>query len=267
MRGRREIVERLIADVAPKRSPVDFRAADRRARGFDRRSGARKTHPEPAAAKACGRYRQRPAAPLVDEPDRVGAAAVDDARRLGFRPRQALERDLGQHTERAERARHQPRHVEACDVLDHLAAEGQRFAGAVDDAHAEDEIAHGAGMRAPGTREACRDDAGERRVGAVVRRLECKHLSVRGERVLDFGERRRSTRRHDELPGRVCDDAAKRANVQRIARERFPVEILRAAAVDAQRPAVGRRGADAIPDAFDLGGLHDPVQRNASLSR
>src|SRR4029078_11791697 len=77
------------------------------------------------------------------------AFALDDARRLDLRPRQAFERNLGEHAQRAERARHQPRNVEPGHVLDDLSAECERRTGAVDDAHAEHEVARRARMRPP----------------------------------------------------------------------------------------------------------------------
>ena len=46
---------------------------------------------------------------------------------------------------------------------------------------------------------------------------------MRGERVLDFGERRRSTRRQDELGRRMGDDPADRTHVE--CAWAFPAEV------------------------------------------
>ena len=79
--------------------------------------------------------------------------------------------------QRAERAGHQPRDVEARDVLHHPPAEREVVAAAVDDAHAEDEVAHRARIGAPRSGEPRRDRAAQRRAGAEVRRLEAEHLA------------------------------------------------------------------------------------------
>ena len=61
---------------------------------------------------------------------RIASSAAHSKRHRGFaaRQRQALERHFGDDTERAERAGHEARHVEAGHVLHHLAAERQVLA-------------------------------------------------------------------------------------------------------------------------------------------
>ena len=63
-------------------------------------------------------------------------------RRLG--PRENLEAKLGQHPILAQAANHQLGQIEAGGVLDHLAAAAHQRAGAIDETHAQNEIAHAA---------------------------------------------------------------------------------------------------------------------------
>ena len=157
-----------------------------------------------------------------------------------------LQRDFRQHAERTERTGHQARHVESGHVLDHLAAELQRFAGAVDDANAEHEVAHGACLRAPRTRKPGGDDPAERRSPTVTRRFEREHLIVLRECRFDLVERRARARGDDELARRISNDARERRNVDDITVKCTAVEILRATAANSQRAPVGCRCADAL---------------------
>ena len=56
---------------------------------------------------------------------RAGLVQLEQQRGLGRRHRQHLQRDLGDHAQRAQRAGHQARHVVAGHVLHHLAAEAR----------------------------------------------------------------------------------------------------------------------------------------------
>src|SRR6185436_17650576 len=102
------------------------------------------------------------------------------------RRRRELERNLGNQAERAERARDQPRHVVAGDVLHHLAAEAERLAAAVDQLYAQHEVAQRAGTRTPRPGEPGGDAAAERRARAEMRRFERQALPVLLEKTLQF---------------------------------------------------------------------------------
>jgi len=66
-------------------------------------------------------------------------------------------------------------------------------------------------------------------------RLEGEHLAALAHCGFDFCERRAATRRDDELRGLVGDDAGIAASVEHFAFERLAVEVLGAAAAQAQR--------------------------------
>ena len=163
-----------------------------------------------------------------------------------FGQRQALERNFGQHAQGSERTGHEARNVEPRDVLDHLPAERKRFAGAVDDARAEHEIANGTGVRPAGSGEAGCHDTAERRAGSMMRRLEGEELVALRERILDFRKRRAGQCSDDQFAGRVGDDPGQFTNIERFACGGLAVEVLRPATADAERLAVGRRSTDAI---------------------
>ena len=79
-----------------------------------------------------------------------------------------------------------------------------------------------------------------------VRRLEGQALAVFGERGLQFGQRGAGAHRDHQLAGLVAGDAGEGAGVQYGAVQGLAVEILGAAAADAQRLAAGCGGADAL---------------------
>ena len=118
-------------------------------------------------------------------------------------------------------------------------------------------------MRPARSREARGDHAAERGARPVVRRLEGEHLAVRGKLGFELGKRRSRPCRDDELAGRIRHDAGDGAQVERLADERPAIEVLRASATQAQRPALGDGRANALLDGGD-GGVD---QREASLSR
>src|SRR5438132_3862068 len=86
-----------------------------------------------------------------------------------------------------------------------------------------------------------------------MRRLEGQHLALGGERALDLGEARACAHREHELLGLVRDDARVRRHVERIALARLAVEILAAAAADAQRLLARRMLAHAFAQPGDEG--------------
>ena len=70
---------------------------------------------------------------------------------------------------------------------------------------------------------------------AEGRRLEGQELASRRQRRFDFGQRRAAARGDDQFGRLVADDAAVAARIEHLARQRAAVEVLAAAAADAQR--------------------------------
>jgi hypothetical protein len=70
---------------------------------------------------------------------------------------------------------------------------------------------------------------------AEVGRLECEHLAFVAQRRFDFRERRARARGNHQFARLVVDDAAIRGDAQSFAAQRAAVEILAAAAADAER--------------------------------
>ncbi len=245
--GVAEVRQRLLAHVAPERFVVGHRFATHRARrSLDCGRCSREAHGELAPLMArCGN-RERLAAPFVHAPDGFVRRALEPQRRLRLRQRQALERDLEEHAQRAQRAGHDARDIEAGDVLHHAPAEAQVVAAPVEDAHAEHQIAHRARVRASRPGQSAGDGTAERRAGTEMRRLEREHLALRGHRGLELGQGRARPRGDDELRGIVVDDARARGGVEHLARGGLAVEILRAAAANAQRLRRRRGGANAL---------------------
>src|SRR5580698_9201700 len=91
--------------------------------------------------------RRRAAHQLANAGPRGGGVQVKYDRRLAAWPGRDAERHLDDDAEPTHRARHQAEGVEAGDVLEHLAAEPQRLASAVEDRGAEHAVAHRAGER------------------------------------------------------------------------------------------------------------------------
>ncbi len=120
----------------------------------------------------------------------------ENQRALGDRPGQHLERHLGQHAERPQAAGHQARYVVASDVLHHLAAEIEHLSGAINQLHAEHEVAHAARLLTARPGQASRDTTADRSTSGAstrpgrMRRLAGQHLPLLGQRGFHFGERR-----------------------------------------------------------------------------
>ena len=124
----------LAAELVRRRAHRGSRARQAHARA---RRRARRSPRSAAAGRPSGSSRRAP------WPRGSSRRSVSSPRRA----RQHLERDFGDQAERAERAGEQARHVVAGDVLHHLAAEAERAAAAVEQLHAEHEVAHRAGAR------------------------------------------------------------------------------------------------------------------------
>ena len=248
----------------PERGPVGHgRTTQLRARRLDRRRGTGKAHVQHALRVGGRRQRQRLATPLVHLVDRLVCRELERARRLGLGQRQALERNLGDHAERAHRTGHQACDVEARDVLHHPTAEREVVAAPVDDADPQHEVARRPGIRATRTRQARGDRAAERRAGAETRRLEGEHLPCRRHRRIDLVERRARPRGDDELRRLVLDDAGVGPRVERLAARRLAEERLGAPAANRERSA--RRGGRA--DARLPGGEDRVAHRCMSFAR
>ncbi|CAM2144652.1 hypothetical protein PT2222_160115 [Paraburkholderia tropica] len=230
---------------------VHHLAAERGARGLHGGFGARQTHGQRAVAPGAGRHRQRAAAPFVELAHGVGAVHVEAQRGFGLRHRQYLDREFEHEAERAERPRHEPRHVVARHVLHDLAAEVQHLAVAVHDHGAQHEVARRACRSTPGPGEARGNAAAERGLGAEVGRLERQHLAARRQCLFDLQQRRARARRDHQFGGIVGDDPAVRARVEHLAFERLAIPVFRAAAANTQRLAVGGRRANALGPARD----------------
>jgi hypothetical protein len=195
----------LFAQVLPERGGLGLAhalAAEADGGRIDRCARAGQPQRQHAVVPAGGRHRQRPAGPAVHRFDGALRALLrqrEAQRRPGRRQRQHLERDLDDHAQGAETAGHEARDIEAGDVLHHLAAKPEQPAFAVDDLHAEHEIAHGADAGSARPREASGDHSADGGAGAEGRRLEGQHLSSRRQRRLDVGQRRAAARGDHQL--------------------------------------------------------------------
>src|SRR5581483_3131104 len=78
-----------------------------------------------------------------------------------------------------------------------------------------------------------------------------EHLPVLCEGAFDLEKRRSGARGQHELGGLVIDDSGARARVQNLAAQLAAVEILAAAAADAQRPRGRGRAADRLGELMD----------------
>ena len=98
-----------------------------------------------------------------------------------------------------------------------------------------------------------------------MRRLEGEHLALASERLLDLDQRRAAARGDHQLGGIVVDDAAMRSRVETFADEFLTIEILGAAADDAQRRMRRGRGSNALaPGADDVAHrCHGPFMAEA----
>ncbi len=92
-----------------------------------------------------------------------------------------------------------------------------------------------------------------------MRRLESQHLPALAQDPLDLRERRAAAGGDDELARLVRDDAGVTAHVEDLALPRLTVEILAAAAAQAERPARARGLANAGGN-FLEGGIHSAAR-------
>ena len=158
----------------------------------------------------------RPPADARDRGQRlrgVGRGEGDRGGRLGRG--QHLQRQLGEHTEASHRADQQLGQVEAGGVLDHAAAGPPHATGAVDEAHAEHEVAHAAVAVGARPGDARGDRAPQRRARGDQRRVEGQVLAMLGQRRGDLGQRRAGACGERQLGRVVVDDPAQTGDVER----------------------------------------------------
>ncbi|MCY1512942.1 hypothetical protein D9M68_474220 [compost metagenome] len=238
-------------------------AAELRTSGFDGRHGAAQPQAQHARAghmfePAARVQRQRASAPFVEQAQRIGLAAGEGERGLGGRHGQHLEAHFGDHAQRAERTGQHARDVVAGDVLHHLAAEAQHLGAAIDEHGAEHVVAHRAHAGTRRAAEAGGDHAADGSAICKAQRLERQALALFSKRGLELGQRRAGTHGDDQFAGFVARDASERAQVEQLeqlAIRRLAVEVLGAAAAQAQRRGIGRGGAHALDDLLE-GGVH-----------
>ena len=235
-------------------------AAHLRAGGLDRCHRAAQPQVQRADAlvlhPAACIERQRPAAPSVQQVERLGLAALELQRDLGRRDREHLEADLGDQPERAHRSGQHARDVVPRHVLDHLPAEAQHLALAVDQRGAKHVVAHRAHARTRRAGQPRGHHAADRATHGEVRRLEGQALAFRGQQRLQLGQRRARAHGDDQLARLVARDARERPRVEPLARGRLAVESLGAAPANAQRRGRCRGRADAFDDRREFG-IHE----------
>src|SRR5262249_43742004 len=209
---------------------------------------------QPVRVRRRGGYRKRLPRPEVHALERRRFAHLELERELARRRRQDLERDLRDQAQRAERARGKARDVVAGHVFHHLAAEAELPAAPVHQLHAEDEVAQRPGRSAARTRQAARHAAAERRFRPEVRRLEREALPVLLENFFQLGEERSAACRDDELGRLIAPYSRVAAGVEKLAARLVAVEVLAAAAAQAQRRLV-------------LGGFPDTVLKRCEIQK
>ena len=148
---------------------------------------------------------------------RRGFVHFEAQRALGYRTRQYLQRNVDQHSERAERARENARHVVTGDVLHHAPAKRKHVAAAVDDARAENEVTYRSCRDTTWAGDAGGDGTADGGRRAEVRRFERQHLIVLGERRFELDQCRAGPDGDDEFGRRVIDDAAVFARIEWLA--------------------------------------------------
>ena len=127
------------------------------------------------------------AAPAVEQIQRLLLAHTGQPQRgFGGGHRQDFERDLQQHAQRAQGARHQSGDVIAGDIFHDLATKGQCFAAAVDDLDAQNEIAQRAHAGAGRPAQTAGHHAAHRGARAEMRRLKGQALALAGQQVFKF---------------------------------------------------------------------------------
>jgi hypothetical protein len=192
--------------------------------------------------------------------------------RLGLRPRQGLDRHLGQRRQRAPRAGHELAEVVAGDVLHHPPPGLEGLAAARHRREAQEMIARRAGLdpawagKVGGERAADRTLAGrstEQR--PVVHRLEGELLAPGIDQRLDLGDRRSRAGGQHQLLGLVERHTAKPGEIERQVGLRRPADrALRGVADNLQRFLLRQRPADGLFDVLAVAGLQR-VRHRASL--
>ena len=142
------------------------------------------------------------------------------------------ERDFGQEPQGPERSRHEPRQIEARDILHDPPPERELLAAAIDDPHAKDDVAQRARVRSPRPRQTRRHRAPERRTCAETGRLARKHLARGLQCLPDIGKPGAGARGDHEFRRIVIHDARIGACVEHVADARLAIEVLGPAAPD-----------------------------------
>ncbi len=200
------------------------------------------------------RQRQRAAHQGGDPALGLAPAHLEDEGGLGPRLGRHAQGDVEDHAQAAERPGHQAEGVEACDVLEHRAAEPQPSPAAVEDGHPQHEVAHRAGEGPTRARQAGGHDAADGAGRAHGRRLEGQHLAVGVQQGLDVAEQGSGAGGDDQLAGRVVGDAGVSGQGQDLAVDLAAIEELGVAADDAQGAAFGGGAADLVGQGFGLVG-------------
>src|SRR3569623_1896017 len=235
---------------------IDDFAAELPVGALHRRRRAGQSHIQHAIYETGGRHRQWPARPAIHLRNRRGGSARLDESQFITWPRQHLEAHFQNHAQRAHRAGHQPRHIITCDVLHHLAAELLHLAAAVDDFHAQHEIARRARIRAARPRQTAGYRSAQSRAIAEMRRLEREDLLVLVQRGFDFRQRRTRTRRDHQFRRLIMNDTAMTTGVQRFSHGRTAEKSLGIAADDAERRRTRERIAHLCLESLRLISVH-----------
>ena len=147
---------------------------------------------------------------------------------------QYAQRDIEHQAERAERTRHGAKQIVAGDILHHPAAVLHDAAAAIDDAHAEHEIARRTGVRTAWAGQAAADGAADG-APSEPRWLKAQVLSLRRQLLLKVVERRAGAHGDHQVDRIIVDDAAVFERGQRPRLAGTPVESLAAAPLRQQR--------------------------------
>ena len=242
----------LVADALPERGAIGdgFAAEFCRSRMYGGRC-AGEAHVKAAVDMAGRGDRQRFAGPFVHQGQCFGLGLFAAQGGFGGWQGQGLQRHFKDHAECAQRSGDQSRHVVTGNVFHHLPAETEIRAAAVEDTHAEHEVACRTGVRAPRSRQSGGNATAERCVAAEMRRLETEHLSLFAHCRFDFSERCAGARGNHQFRRFVFDNAAVSGDVERLAGGGVAVKHFAAAAADVQRPFGIRCGADDVRELGD----------------
>ena len=203
-----------------------------------------------------GVQRQRLAAPAVERIQRLLLAqAFKGQRRFACDHGQHFERNLGDQRQLPHAARHQTRHVIARHVFHNLAAIGQVFAFADQDANAQHKVAHRAHAGTRCARQARSHHAAYGGCVAKVGGLKSQALAFLGQQVFDFSQRCSCTHSHHQFAGLIADHALVGARVEHFALQRLAVKIFATAAANAHRRFGESGSANALREVVECG-LH-----------